>query len=168
MTNRLSAGLLSIKKIEEKFVCLVSDKSISTTGELESHLTGHTLAMRLKGIRDYTSQETHEQVEVLEGEGEDLIEDHSLSPYEITQHTPPAALYIDNASRPQKKRKLLTYLQVTLASRDSVTVDVQTKEDKLLFTKLGQWVSIVYECEHEQHDLLTSAHSASFLLQEPY
>lgn len=138
LTNRLSTDLLSIKKIEEKFVCPVSDKSISTTGGPKSHLTGHTLAMRLKGIRDYTSQETHKQVEVLEDEGEDLIEDHSLPPYGIIQHTPPAALYIDNASRPQKKRKLLTHLQVTLTSSDSVTVDAQTKEDKLLFTKLGQ------------------------------
>ncbi|CEI87598.1 hypothetical protein RMCBS344292_02008 [Rhizopus microsporus] len=134
----MGESLLSVKKIEEKFVCPVSDKSISTTGGPKSHLTEHTLAMRLKDIRDYTSQETHEQMEVLEDEGEYFIEDHSLPPYEIIQHTPPAALYIDNASSPQKKRKLLTHLQVTLTSSDSVTVDAQTKEDKLLFTELGQ------------------------------
>ncbi|KAI8639730.1 hypothetical protein BD408DRAFT_434941 [Parasitella parasitica] len=90
----------------------------------------------------------------------------SMSPSKIIHRIPPEDLIIGNSSKPLKKRKLLSHSQNFLASSDSITAETQEKTDKLMIAKLGRCVSIIYECESEQHGLLTSTRSATMLLQE--
>ncbi|CAO3591759.1 unnamed protein product [Absidia cylindrospora] len=59
----------------------------------------------------------------------------------------------------------LTKRQTILASCDSLNTDQTIQEDKIMLSKLGRWVPLVYEIENQQHGLLTSPSSASLLLQ---
>lgn len=59
----------------------------------------------------------------------------------------------------------LTHRQTILASSNSLTADQATQMDKVMLAKLGRWIPLVYEHEKQQHGLLTSASSASILLQ---
>ncbi|KAI9015246.1 hypothetical protein CLU79DRAFT_724982 [Phycomyces nitens] len=152
-----SVGLLVVRRIHGTFTCYICDRALKTTTGFKSHLASHSLKMTI----NFTSlPEPKNSLRYSE-----YVSD-SMPPSESIHHIPPEDLIIGNSSKPHKKRKLLSHSQTVLASSGSITAGTQEKTDKLMLAKLGRWVPIIFECESEQHGLLTSAHSATMLLQE--
>ncbi|GAA5799033.1 hypothetical protein HPULCUR_004442 [Helicostylum pulchrum] len=150
-------SLLAVRRIHGTFACPICDKALKTTIGFRSHLVSHGLKMT---ISDTSLPEPKNSLQDLEDVSD------SMSPSEIIHHIPPEDLIIGNSSKSHKKRKLLSHSQTILASSDSITAETQEKTDKLMIAKLGRWVPVIYECESEQHGLLTSIRSATMLLQE--
>lgn len=146
-----------MRRIHGTFACPICDKALKTTIGFRSHLVSHGLKMT---ISDTSLPEPKNSLQDLEDVSD------SMSPSEIIHHIPPEDLIIGNSSKSHKKRKLLSHSQTILASSDSITAETQEKTDKLMIAKLGRWVPVIYECESEQHGLLTSIRSATMLLQE--
>ncbi|CEP10803.1 hypothetical protein, partial, partial [Parasitella parasitica] len=150
-------SLLVVRRIHGTFTCYICDKALKTTTGFKLHLVSHSLKMTI----DFTSlPEPKNSLRY----SEDVSD--SMPPSEIIHHIPPEDLIIGNSSKPHKKRKLLSHSQTVLASSGSITAGTKEKTDKLMIAKLGRWVPIIFECESEQHGLLTSARSATMLLQE--
>ena len=55
--------------------------------------------------------------------------------------------------------------QAILASCDRLTVNEATQKDKMMLATLDWRIRLVYDHEEQQHGLLTSATTASMLLQ---
>ncbi|KAI9337084.1 hypothetical protein BD770DRAFT_415679 [Pilaira anomala] len=162
LVDEVSVGesLLAVRRIHGTFTCHICDKSLKTTTGFKSHLVSH-------GLKKMTISDT--SLPELENSLQDLEDvSVSMSPGEIIHHSSPPEedSIIGKSSKLLKKHKLLSRSQTTLASSDSITAETQEKTDKLMVVKLGRWVPIIYECGSEQHDLLTSARSATMLLQE--
>lgn len=77
--------------------------------------------------------------------------------------SPPPLKVVSNACT--KKRKRLTESETILLSTDSLTADEQTKSERIMLTKLGRWVPLVYRSGNHVHGVLTSSNSANILLQ---
>lgn len=93
---------------------------------------------------------------------ENLYKADTIKSKENINHTPPPPLsLITKPTIPV----CLTHRQTILASSDSLTADQATQEDKVMLAKLGRWIPLVYNHEEQQHGLLTSASTASILLQ---
>ncbi|KAG2206304.1 hypothetical protein INT47_007318 [Mucor saturninus] len=152
-------SFLAVSRINGRFTCHICKKVMKTTSGFRSHMVKHGLKMSIQ--LDKSLPQSKKSLE----DFEDVSTDN-ISPRDSICHIPPEELNIKDSPKNNKKRKLLSYSQTILASSDSVTADTQEQTDKLMIAKLGRWVPIIYESEGEQHGLLTSARSATTLLQE--
>lgn len=60
----------------------------------------------------------------------------------------------------------ITDREAILVTADSLTADKAAQDDKMMLTKLGRWVPIIYSQEKMQYSILTSPSIASILLSK--
>lgn len=149
-------GGTSVTRSENVFTCPICDNKIATTRSFIAHLNKHGLIahwMRKRKLPDCTN--------IVDSEEDARVD--TVKNKENIAHMPPPLLSLSTGT---SKPFRLTHRQTILASSNSLTADQATQEDKVMLAKLGRWIPLVYEHEKQQHGLLTSASSASILLEK--
>ncbi|KAI8332415.1 hypothetical protein BC941DRAFT_516888 [Chlamydoabsidia padenii] len=149
----MSLNRTSLKKGERGFICPSCEISFNTTRSFFQHLSTHGLTGSHSKKRTFGTVELDEDYS---DKSEDLDTENDLKHV----HVQPLSL----GNRPPMLT-CFTNRETILTASDSLFADESAQNDKIMLATLGRWTPPICNCKGQQHGLLTSAVTASALLE---